>query len=181
LKSESLYNLNAILPVDIAVSSIYIVQDDAHSRFAALSREYKYFIYQRKNPLLFDRAWHYPFRINENLLHTAAELVKEQRNFIGFSKRNTQVNNFNCIIQESKWMWEDECLVYNVKANRFLRGMVRALVSSMLKVARGTYTIDDFEYLFTDNKQATASFAAPAHGLFLTQVQYPDNLLYVVE
>jgi tRNA pseudouridine38-40 synthase len=181
LKPQSLYNLNAILPADIAVSALYNVQGDAHSRFAALSREYKYLLYQNKNTFLYDRAWHYPFRIDKDLLHKAAELTKGQTNFIAFSKRNTQVNNFNCIIQHSQWKWEGECLVYNVKANRFLRGMVRALVASMLKVARGICSLDEFESLFNDAGQSSASFAAPAHGLYLIQVEYPQNYLHKIE
>lgn len=180
LNPQSLYNLNAILPIDIVVSSIYKVQDDAHSRFAAISREYKYFIYQKKNPFLHDRAWHYPFRINEDLLHKAADLVNNQTNFIAFSKRNTQVNNFNCAIQNSEWIWEGECLVYNVKGNRFLRGMVRALVSTMLKVARGTFDLQHFESLFYTAEQSSASFAAPAHGLYLVKVEYPKDYLHII-
>lgn len=181
LKSGDIYNLNAILPSDIAVSALYNVAEDAHSRFAAVSRQYKYFIYSSKNPFLNERAWYYPFRIDEDMLHRSAQLVKDQANFIAFSKQNTQVNNFNCIIQHSRWTREDDCLVYTVQANRFLRGMVRALVSSMLKVARGTTSQQQFESLFTNGGQSSASFAAPAHGLYLIQVEYPANYLHKIE
>ncbi len=181
IHSKDIYNLNAILPADIAVSSIYNVADDAHCRFGALSREYKYFIYNQKDPFLKDRAWYYPFKIDETLLHQASELVHFHSSFIAFSKQNTQVNNFDCNILMSKWVYENNCLIYNVQANRFLRGMVRALVSSMLRVARGTCTLHEFEMLLHSSQQATASFAAPAHGLFLTQVVYPLNILKRVD
>ena len=181
ISSTDLYNLNAILPPDIAVTALYKVSESAHCRFDALSRQYKYFIYNRKNPFLTDRAWHYPFKIDETLLHQAAQLVNNHTNFIAFSKRNTQVNNFNCSIELSQWSKQDGCLIYNVRANRFLRGMVRALVSSMLKVARGTSTLQEFEALLTCGKQSSASFAAPAHGLFLTEVQYPHHYLHKLE
>ncbi len=177
LSSKELYNVNAILPVDIAVNGLYKVSDDAHCRFDALSREYKYFIYHQKNPFLNDRAWYYPFRINKALLHQAAQMVQNQNNFIAFSKKKTQVNNFKCEIEISQWLEEDGCVIYKVKANRFLRGMVRALVSSMLKVARETMTIDAFRELLNSDIQSSASFASPAHGLFLTEVRYPDRYL----
>jgi len=181
VQSKAIYNMNAILPADISVTSLYNVTDDFHSRFSALSRQYKYMLHQRKNPFLQDRAWHYPFRIDEDLLHKAAELVQLQTNFIAFSKRNTQVNNFNCLIQHSQWKWEGDCLIYNVRANRFLRGMVRALVSSMMKVARSTISLNEFESLFNNGQQASASFAAPAHGLYLMYVEYPPGYLNKIE
>jgi tRNA pseudouridine38-40 synthase len=177
LSFKELYNINAILPPDISVKGIYNVSDEAHCRFDALTREYKYFIYHKKNPFLYDRAWYYPFRLNKQLLHQAAQMVEDHGNFIAFSKRKTQVNNFKCEIEVSQWLEEDGCLIYNVKANRFLRGMVRALVSSMLKVARETLTIDSFKALLESDVQSSASFAAPAHGLFLTEVSYPNGFL----
>lgn len=181
LQSKELYNLNAILPSDIAVKGIYKVADETHCRFSALSRSYKYFVYNKKDPFLDGRAWYYPFRLDENLLHEAAQLVGHHDNFIAFSKRKTQVNNFQCSIELSQWTREDGCLIYNVKANRFLRGMVRALVSSMLKVARGSSTIDSFKALLESGVQSSASFAAPPQGLFLTEVVYPKGLLREID
>jgi tRNA pseudouridine38-40 synthase len=177
LRQKAVYNLNAILPPDIAATGIYTVADDGHSRFGALGREYQYFVCKRKDPFLVDRAWHYPFKIDQGLLAEAAQLVNDQHNFIAFSKRNTQVNNFNCRVEKSEWREEAGSLVYNVAANRFLRGMVRALVSTMLKVARGTITLDEFRALLQEGAQSSADFSAPAHGLFLTRVVYPDGYL----
>jgi tRNA pseudouridine38-40 synthase len=177
LAQKEIYNLNALLPQDIAVTAYYKVDPEAHSRFSALGREYNYFIYNTKNPFLYDRAWYYPFNIEEGLLHKAAQLVSENRDFTAFSKRNTQVNNFHCAIAVSEWKREGDCLVYHVEANRFLRGMVRALVSSMLRVARGTMTLEDFGRLLTNGERSSADFSAPAHGLFLIKVAYPPGML----
>jgi tRNA pseudouridine38-40 synthase len=177
ITAKQLYNLNALLPNDIAAKAFYRVADDAHSRFGALSREYKYFIYNTKNPFLSDRAWYYPYTIDHSVLHQTAQLVQGHGDFTAFSKRNTQVNNFNCTIEHSRWTTENGCLIYNVQANRFLRGMVRALVSTMLKAARGTISVSQFQLILQSGKQASANFSAPAHGLFLVNVQYPADYL----
>ncbi len=180
LQPKEIYNLNAILPKDIAAKAFYKVPDNGHCRFDALSREYKYFIYKAKDPFLNDRAWYYPYTIDVSVLQETAQLVKNQQNFKAFSKRNTQVNNFNCSIHLSQWTQENDMLIYNVQGNRFLRGMVRALVSTMLRTARGIITVESFKELLLSDQQATANFSAPAHGLFLTQVEYPHDYLEVI-
>lgn len=173
---QQIYNLNAILPPDIVIKSVSAVSQDAHCRFHASSREYKYYIYFKKNPFLADRAWFFPFQINEVLLSEAAEIMKQYNQFEAFSKQNTQVKTFACNIEESFWQREGECLVYNVKANRFLRGMVRAMVSTMLQVARENLSLQNFKSLLEERKQSSADFSAPAKGLFLVRVNYPANI-----
>lgn len=180
LTQQQIYNINAILPPDIAAKKFYKVADDAHCRFGATSREYQYFIYKAKDPFLNDRAWYYPYTIDIVVLHETAQLIKDQQNFKAFSKRNTQVNNFNCSIHQSQWIQGNDMLIYNVRGNRFLRGMVRALVSTMLRAARGIITVESFKELLLSDQQATANFSAPAHGLFLTQVQYPHDYLEII-
>lgn len=166
------YNLNAILPPDIAVRSIRHVKSEFHCRFDAVSRTYKYFLYSEKEPFLQEKAWYYPYALNFEILQASAKIVRNYRDFTSFSKRNTQVKTFLCEVKFSEWAKEDKCFVYNVTANRFLRGMVRALVSTMLKVARGTITLDQFIQIIEARDCAKASFAAPAHGLFLVNVNY---------
>lgn len=173
---KSVYNINAILPQDIAVHGIYPVPGNAHSRFDAVAREYKYFIYHKKNPFLPDRGWMYPFPLDIALLQQAADTIKEYRDFTSFSKRNTQVNNFNCTIEDSQWTKEEGMLVYQVKANRFLRGMVRGLVGTMLKVGRGQTTIESFREIIEAKNCSRADFSTPAQGLFLNRVYYNDTL-----
>ncbi len=173
LNPQLVYKINAILPDDIVVKGILPVAADAHCRFDALSRGYKYFIYRQKDPFLKDRAFYFPYKVNIDKLQQAASLVKEYQDFTSFSKRNTQVKTFICQIQQSEWIWENGCLVYNVKANRFLRGMVRALTATMLKVGRGTIDLNEFSRIIEAKDCTMASFAVPPHGLFLISVEYP--------
>jgi len=172
---QFLYKVNAILPADIVIQGLKPVNDNAHCRFDAINREYKYFIYRRKDPFLQDRAFFYPYKLDMELLEKAAAIVKEYHDFTSFSKRNTQVKTFSCDIIESQWLQEDDYLVYNVKGNRFLRGMVRALTATMLKVGRGKLSLDEFRAIIDAKDCTKASFAVPAHGLFLVSVNYPPN------
>ena len=169
------YRMNAILPGDIVVQKLIAVKQGAHCRFDAISREYKYFIYRYKDPFLKDRAFYFPYKLNMELMQQAAVMIKTYTDFTSFSKRNTQVKTFNCSILESKWGWEDECLVFYVKADRFLRGMVRALVATMLKIGRGKMTIAEFKNVIEEKDCSKASFAAPSQGLFLMSVNYQSN------
>jgi tRNA pseudouridine38-40 synthase len=169
------YKMNAILPPDIVVHSIKEVSIEAHSRFDAKARRYKYFVYQSKNPFLQGRAYYFPYTINKAVLDDCAALLMEYTNFTSFSKRNTQVKTFECSIQESYWQYEGDCLVYTVKANRFLRGMVRALTATMLKVAVGKITVAEFKQIIEAKDCTKASFDAPAQGLFLITVEYPKQ------
>lgn len=173
---SSVYNLNAILPAAIVIKSVREVKADAHCRFHATAREYKYFIYDKKNPFIDDRAWYLPYTLDKSLLDVCAERIKSNHDFSAFSKRNTQVRTFNCSIEESKWITENNCLIYHVKANRFLRGMVRGLVGTMARVARGTINFEAFETIITQKETASADFSAPAKGLFLVSVSYPKHL-----
>lgn len=177
LNPEILYNLNAILPPDIVAKNLFRVKNDAHCRFDAVSRQYRYFIYSNKNPFLIDRAFFYPYKLDMDSMCKAAEIIKEYDDFTSFSKRNTQVKTFKCIITESEWYEENDCWVYQVRANRFLRGMVRALTATILQVGRGKIDLDQFRNIIEAKDCTQASFAVPAHGLFLTEVQFPADYL----
>ena len=175
LSSKLLYNLNAVLPADISVNNLKEVADKAHCRFDAISREYKYFIYKKKNPFLTEQAFYFPYTLDLNLMQEAAAVIRGYSDFTSFSKRNTQVRSFVCEIKESKWLIEGECFVYQVKANRFLRGMVRALTATMLKLGRGKMDLDTFRDIIESKDCSLANFAVPAHGLFLINVSFPDS------
>lgn len=168
---KSIYNLNALLPPDIALRKLYRVDDEAHCRFDALSREYHYHIYQNKNPFLQGSAYYYPYPLNLDLLNTAAALLLMHRDFTSFSKKNTQVKNFNCHMITSKWEVENEQVIFRVKANRFLRGMVKALVGTMLLVGKGKISVDEFESIIEAQDCTKSDFSAPSHGLYLARVE----------
>lgn len=168
-----LYHLNAILPEDIVLKSLDVMEENAHCRFDALSRSYVYSLYAKKNPFLKECAFFYPYPLQVALLQQASEIIKQQTNFKAFAKTNTQVNNFNCKILESYWKVEtDRRLSYYVTGNRFLRGMVKALTGTMLKVGKGKMTIEQFENLFEEAPKFRADFSPPSHGLTLLRVNF---------
>ena len=171
---QSVYHLNAILPADIVVKRIFRVADEMHSRFDALSREYQYFIYKTKDPFLEDRAYYFPYTINIQKLNECAGILLNETDFTSFSKRNTQVHNFNCQIKTSEWKEDKNLLIYTVRSNRFLRGMVKALVGTMLRVGSEKITVEDFKKIIASRDCRKADFSVPSHGLFLVNVSFPD-------
>lgn len=177
LHAQFLYKINAILPEDVVLKGIYRVPEDAHSRFAALSRSYEYTLYTRKDPFMKDRGYFFPYKMDMGALQAAAAIIKEYADFTTFSKRNTQVKTFICAIAESEWTATDERVVYNVTANRFLRGMVRGLVGTMLRVGRGKLSLEEFRAAIESRDCTKADFAVPPQGLFLMKVSYPEGLL----
>lgn len=181
ITNGSVYNMNAILPKDITVKGIYQVPAGAHCRFNAIAREYKYFIYRKKDPFMVDRGWLYPFPLDINLLQEAAGILMEYTDFTSFAKRNTQVKTYLCTIELSEWYIEGDSLIYRVKANRFLRGMIRGLVGTMVKLANGQHSIDEFKLIIEGKDCTKADFSTPAQGLFLEKVEYNKELSFCLE
>jgi tRNA pseudouridine38-40 synthase len=175
LKERLLYNLNALLPPDIAIQALRGMADTAHSRFDAVSREYRYHIYREKDPFRRDRAYYFPYQLDVEALQQAAGILMEYQDFTSFSKRNTQVKTFICRLDQSSWTQTEGRLQYYVKGNRFLRGMVRALTATMLKVGRGKISLDEFRTIIEARDCTKADFAVPPHGLFLEKVNYPEG------
>lgn len=168
------YNLNALLPLDIVVKSITTVSADSHCRFSAISRKYSYHIFNSKNPFLQDRAYYFPYKINISLLQQAADLLLIYKDYTSFSKRNTQVFTHICNIQSAQWHQTPDELVFTVQGNRFLRGMVRGLTGTMLKVGRGIISIEDFKLIIESKDCSNSDFSVPPQGLFLEAVNYPE-------
>jgi tRNA pseudouridine38-40 synthase len=154
------------------IKRIFPVGEEAHCRFDALWREYKYFIYYHKDPFLQDRAFYFPYKIDKEALTGCAAVIKNHADFTSFSKRNTQVKNFLCDIQKSEWRNEGDMLVYTVRSNRFLRGMVKGLVGTMLRAATGKISVQEFEEIITSRDCTKADFSVPSHGLFLVEVKF---------
>ncbi len=177
LHPQFLYKVNAILSRDIVLKQVYEVSDEAHSRFDALNRAYRYTLYTQKDPFMQDRGYYYPYSLDVDLLQEAAGILKTYENFMTFSKRNTQVRTYNCNIMESAWAIEEGHLVYRVRANRFLRGMVRGMVGTMLRVGRGKLSIAGFREAIEKRDCTYADFAVPPQGLFLVQVAYASGVL----
>jgi tRNA pseudouridine38-40 synthase len=172
LHPQFVYKMNAILPADIVIHSVKEVSLDAHSRFDAIAREYRYYIYGKKNPFLQDRAYYFPYKLDIDIMKRAAKELMAYDDFTSFSKRNTQVKTFICKLEESNWEREGECLVYHVKGNRFLRGMVRGLTGTMLKLGRGRITLEEFHEIIRAKDCTRANFSVPGKGLFLVKVSF---------
>ena len=177
LHPQFVYKINAILPADIVVKSIREMGEEDHCRFDALSREYRYYIYRRKDPFLEDRAFFFPYKLNMAAMQEAAKVIMEYEDFTSFSRKRTQVKTFVCRIEESGWELEGDQLVYRVVADRFLRGMVRALTATMLKLGRGKIDLQQFRAIIESRDCREASFAVPGHGLFLVAVNYVKGYL----
>ena len=178
LHPQLLYKINAVLPEALSVTNIYIPEpQDMNARFHATTRRYRYRIYGGQNPFLVNRALYYPYKIDYSLLQETAALIKTYRDFESFAKRNSQTHTFLCTIHESYWEWQGKELHYVVEANRFLRGMVRGLVGTQLKAARGHYDLDGFREIIDAKDCTKADFSVAGHGLYLEQVNYPENSL----
>jgi tRNA pseudouridine38-40 synthase len=172
--AKHIYNLNAILPNTIVVNGIYIVPADAHSRFDAVKRSYIYKIHTQKSPFLEGRSWYYPFPIDIDALQSAANTLLLYKDFESFSKKNTTVNTFDCTITKAQWTQEGSIIQFNIDSNRFLRGMIRGLVGTMLQVGRGQINLDRFEEIIRLKNEQNVDFSTPAHGLYLSNIEYPD-------
>ena len=170
--TDSSYHLNAILPNDIVIKQIFQVPDESHCRFDALSREYGYYLYQQKDPFLQDRAYFFPYSANIELMQQAAKELMNHHDFTTFSKRNTQAKTAICNIMNSEWKFEEGTLSYHVKSNRFLRGMVRGLVGTMLQVGRNKLSIDEFVNIIKAKDCIKADFSVPPQGLFLLKIEF---------
>ncbi len=174
IKEEHMYNLNAILPPDIFIKSLKAVLPTAHCRFEAIGREYHYYIYSKKDPFMQDRGWYYPFELNILLLNELAATIKAHTDFTSFSKRNTQAFTNNCTIETSYWeQVGPNQLRYTVRSNRFLRGMVRGLVGTMVKLVRANRDNEAFNNIIEAKDCTKADFSTPPQGLFLAKVIFP--------
>jgi tRNA pseudouridine38-40 synthase len=175
-KEYFLYKINCILPEDIYLKDIFLVKPEAHARFDALSRSYAYHIGLEKNPFaegLQLRYWHH---LDIDLMNEAAKLLLIYQDFECFSKVKTDVKTFNCTIYRAEWKKEDKTLIFYIQANRFLRGMVRAIVGTLLDVGRKKITKQDFENIILSKKRTQAGRNVPPEGLFLTEIAYPKDI-----
>ncbi len=167
-----LMRLNKVLSKDIAIHEIKKVKDDLHARFDAKLRVYEYWITQRPNPFLNEYAWYLYGNVNIDLMNNAAKLLLTHQDFECFSKVHTDVNTFLCDITFAKWELQNDKLVFTIKANRFLRNMVRAIVGTLIEVGKNKMTIEQFKNILEGKNRNEAGQSAPAHGLYLTEVQY---------
>ncbi|MCC7331911.1 MAG: tRNA pseudouridine(38-40) synthase TruA [Flavobacteriales bacterium] len=178
LDSESfLYKLNCILPFDISCKKVFQVKRESNARFSATSRTYEYWITQNKEPFLTEFAYFFPSSLDIDEMNRAAMILIQQNDFSCFSKSNTDTLNNECTITFAAWKKEENRVVFTITANRFLRNMVRAIVGTMLEVGTGKKSTSDIEQIIASKNRSEAGTSVPAHGLYLTKVTYPENIL----
>jgi len=176
ITQKQVYNLNAILPNTIVIKAIYEVPATAHCRFDATTRSYIYKLHTQKDPFLEGRSWYYPFPIDFSLLNQATQTLLNFTHYESFSKKNTSVNTFECSVSKALWQVEGTNLYFHIDSNRFLRGMIRGLVGTLLQVGRGQITVEEWMDIVASNNEQRVDFSTPAYGLYLSAIQYPDFL-----
>lgn len=169
--------LNRLLPPDISVFKVCPVREDAHARFDATARTYQYFITTAKFP--FNRQ--YRCRIHSRLdferMNEAAATLFDYSDFTSFSKLHTDVKTNLCRIMHAQWTrLDDTTWVFTIRADRFLRNMVRAIVGSLIEVGRGKWSVEDFRRVIEQQDRCKAGSSAPGHALFLVNIDYPEAL-----
>lgn len=168
-----IHSLNALLPFDISIKRILLVAKDAHARFDATERAYEYHIHFNKNPFLINKSWMLRDIPDVEMMNMAAQKLLGTKDFECFSKSNTQVFTNICTITEARWEQRGDQLVFHIRANRFLRNMVRAIVGTLLEVGLKNKPITYIDDVLASKSRSEAGTSVPAHGLYLTKVVYP--------
>ena len=171
------YKLNRIVPRDIAVQKVVRVTDDAHARFSATARTYNYHIHTVRSPFLLHYSYMPPYSLDFDRMNEAAKHLFDYTDFTSFSKLHTDVKTNNCKVMQAQWVQQSETeWVFVIQADRFLRNMVRAIVGTLLDVGRGVITVEQFCQIVERKDRCSAGTSVPGNALFLTDIQYPDDL-----
>lgn len=177
LDEDLVFKMNSLLPKDIAVLGLQKVGREAHARFDALSRTYEYHITQRKDPFKTDTAFYLKRDVNLEMMNEAADILLNYTNFKSFSRSRTDVRTYNCEITYAYWEQEGQQLTFHIKADRFLRNMVRAIVGTLLDIGLGKATVEKMHDIIKSESRSEAGASVPAHGLYLTRIEYPTNIM----
>ena len=171
------HKLNAMLPHDIAIKRIYRVADDLHARFDAVEREYTYFLSQKKSPFRRHSAWICYFHLDIEKMNEAAKVLLTTSDFTTFAKLNSNNKTNICRVTHAEWVVEsDGTLRFTIRADRFLRNMVRSIVGTLVDVGRGRYSVEEFAEIVASCDLSKASGGAPPQGLFLSNVKYKGQM-----
>lgn len=168
--------MNRILANDIVIYDIVRVTDDAHARFDASSRLYRYYVTTRKDPFMHPYKYKVHGNMDIDMMNKCAKVLFEYEDFTSFSKLHTDVKTNNCCIMQAEWTCLDENYVFTVQANRFLRNMVRAIVGTLLQAGRGKLDEQGMRRIIESKDRSTAGLSVPAQALFLEEIDYPSHL-----
>lgn len=173
------YRINAMLPHGIALHSCTAVAEGAHARFDAREREYKYYITLSKDPFRTETAWFFHGALDMDAMNRAATTLLIASEFTTFSKLHSANKTDICDVRHAGWeLTPGGHLVFTIRADRFLRNMVRSIVGTLVDVGRGRLTPEDFERILAARDRSLASTSAPPQGLFLTDVKYGDGVFH---
>jgi len=175
-KEQLAYKLNSLLPAEIAILRIHNVIETAHARFDATQRSYEYHVTLVKDPFRIGAAYFVKRQLDIDAMNEAAKILLNHTNFKCFSKSKTDVKTYNCTITKAKWVESNDILVFKISANRFLRNMVRAIVGTLIEVGEHKIAIQDVEKIIKSEDRGQAGYSVPAHGLYLTEVTYPETI-----
>lgn len=170
---NSVKGINALLPYSIAIHRVFEVANDAHARFDATTRAYKYYLHFHKDPFRLDRSWLYKGELDIERMNEAAQILLQHKDFSCFSKSNTQTFTNNCKISYAKFEQQTDGLVFTIKADRFLRNMVRAIMGTLIMVGRRDIAVEEVAQIIESKNRSKAGQSVPACGLYLVAVEYP--------
>jgi tRNA pseudouridine38-40 synthase len=173
---QMIYKLNRILPDDMGIQRIKEVKPDAHARFDALHRTYTYIICTRKDPFYAGRSWIMERPLEFDALQKAAVLLTEYRDFSAFARSNTQTKTNLCDILYAKWEEQDHLLFFEIRANRFLRNMVRAIVGTLVEAGLRKLDEEGLRTIIESKDRSRAGYSAPGCGLYLSDIHYPPDI-----
>ena len=171
-----IFRLNQYLPSDISVFSLKKVVPDASARYSAVSRTYKYHISRTKDPFTLYSSWYLHGSIYIDAMNEACNLLLHYSDFTSFSRLHSGAKSNICKIYNADWQEADNRLVFTIKADRFLRNMVRAIVGTMVEVGFGKMNLKEFEDIILAKDRCKAGKSAPAKGLFLADIEYPEEI-----
>lgn len=172
-KGKLIVSLNRLVGKDIAVHDIFKVADDAHARFDAIERTYKYFVSFEKTPFFYPLSWHCPHRLDLDKMNEAADMLLTVDDFTSFAKLHSDAKTNICKVSRAQWQMEGESMaVFTISADRFLRNMVRAVVGTLVDVGRGKMSLAEFRNVIEKKDRCAAGQSMPGEALFLWDIKY---------
>lgn len=175
--SEMVNKLNNFLPKDISILSIQQVHPEAHARFSAISRTYSYHVTTGKNPFLHELTYRVYFTPDIDKMNMLGEILKEYEDFSSFSKSHTDVKTNICNVEFAVWEQIGDLYIFTIKADRFLRNMVRSIVGTLLEGSRGRLDEKGLRRIINAKNRQVAGDSVPGHALYLEDVVYPEDIL----
>ncbi len=177
IASDLVFKLNSFLPEDISIADVFQVKPEAHARFDAVSRTYIYRIAVSKNVFNAKQTYYIKHNLNLDAMNAAASILLQYKDFQCFSKSNTDVKTYHCDVKYAQWNRREDELCFTIKADRFLRNMVRAVVGTMINIGLNKLTSEDMHKIIASKNRSEAGYSVPAKALFLTDIEYPNSIL----